>query len=178
MTHPPRTELPPIAIVVAMGKQTRVIGRDNKIIWHVPDDLKRFAAKTRGKPVIMGRKTFQSIVDMIGRPLPDRPNIVISRDPAYAYEGATTTNSLDEALDLAAAGHPDEIHIGGGAEIYSKILPRVDRLYVTFFDDDAPGDTYFPEFEHLFVELARHGRREHNGLKYEWVDYVSKTSCT
>jgi len=163
--------MPPIAIVVAMGKRTRVIGRDNQIIWHVPDDLKRFAAKTRGKPVIMGRKTFESIVDLIGRPLPDRPNIVVTRNPDYRHVGEATMNTLDAALALAASYAPDEIHIGGGEQIYKEILPHVDQLYVTLFDDDTPGDAYFPEFEHLFTEVERHGQREHKGLKYEWVDF-------
>lgn len=165
---------PPIVVVVAMGRNTRVIGRDNKLIWHVPEDLKRFAAKTRGHPVIMGRKTFESIVVLLGHPLPKRPNIVISRNKAYTYDGVRVVDSLKAALDHAARLDPEEIHIGGGEQIYRDVMPLVDRLYVTLFDDDAPGDAHFPEYESEFTETERHGVREHDGLRYEWVDYVRR----
>lgn len=124
-----------------------------------------------GHPVIMGRKTFESIVAMIGKPLPGRTNIVVTRDENYTHMGALVAHSLEEAMDQALAENPKEIHIGGGAEMYKLTLPYVDKLYLTLFDDDRAGDSAFPEYESEFKEVARHGIREHEGVKYEWVDF-------
>lgn len=164
----------PIAIVAGMGKRTRSIGKERGLIWTVPDDLRRFAKKTIGRPVIMGRKTFESIIALNGHPLLFRPNIVVSRNPEYKYHGILICNSLEEALDKAYSLKSDEIHIGGGSEIYEQIFPLVDRLYLTLFDDDLIGDTLFPDFKPDFREMKRHGLRDYYGLKYEWVDYVRK----
>lgn len=163
---------PSLAIVVAMGRRTRVIGRNNQLLWAVPDNLRRFSSQTRGKPVIMGRKTFQSIVEMIGRPLPSRPNIVVTRDPAFAHTGAHVTNTLEKAIRFARSYGSEEIHIGGGEEIYRQVFPLVNRLYVTLFNDDPPGDTFFPEYDAEFRECHRHEPREYKGLGYEWIDLV------
>jgi dihydrofolate reductase len=105
--------------------------------WRLPDDLKRFKAITLGKPVVMGRKTFESI----GKPLPGRTNIVISRQPDYQAEGCVTVRSLDEALSAADAR---EAMIIGGAEIYRQVLPRVDQIYLTRVHAEVPGDVQFP----------------------------------
>lgn len=164
----------PVVIVAGIGERTRAIGQDNQILFHVPDDLKRFKELSLGHPVIMGRKTFESIVAMIGKPLPGRVNIVVTRDQNYAYEGAEVAHALEEALELALASNPREIHIGGGAEMYKMALPYVDKLYLTLFDDDRAGDSFFPEYAGDFEEVARHGPRDHNGLKYEWVDFERK----
>lgn len=167
-------QTPPISIVVGMGRETRAIGKNGKLLWHVPDDLKRFKEKTLGKPVIMGRKTFESIVEILGTPLPNRPNIVVTRNTDYTYAGVTVADSLDAAIAAAQAYNPAEIHIGGGADLYAQALPLVTNLYVTEYHDDAEGDTYFPPFRDEFTAVARHGLREHNGITYEWVDYVRK----
>lgn len=161
----------PVVIVAGIGERTRAIGKDNQILFHVPDDLKRFKELSLGHPVIMGRKTFESIVAMIGKPLPGRVNIVVTRDQNYAHAGAQVAHSLEEALEFALESSPREIHIGGGAEMYKMALPYVDKLYLTLFDDDREGDSVFPEYENDFVEVARHGIRDHQGLKYEWVDF-------
>lgn len=161
----------PVVIVAGIGARTRAIGKDNQILFHVPDDLKRFKELSMGHPVIMGRKTFESIVALLGKPLPGRTNIVVTRDESYAHEGARVAHSLEKALEIAQEESPKEIHIGGGAEMYKMALPIVDKLYLTLFDDDREGDSFFPEYEGDFQEVNRHGERDHQGIKYEWVDF-------
>lgn len=163
-----------VVIVAGIGEKTRAVGKENRLLFHVPDDLKRFKELTIGKPIIMGRKTFESILGILGKPLPGRTNIIVTRDESYQYEGVKTAHSLEEAFELAASEQPEEIHIGGGAEIWKQALPYVDKLYLTMFKDDREGDSYFPEYENEFEEVARHGIREHEGLQYEWVDLERK----
>lgn len=131
-----------VALVVAMA-ENRVIGKDGGLPWHIPGDLKLFKQTTMGKPIIMGRKTWQSI----GHPLPGRTNIVITRDPAYKADGAQVTGSLEQALDVAADLGALEAMVIGGAEIYRLALPKADRLYVTRVALSPQGDAYFPEFD-------------------------------
>lgn len=164
----------PIVIVAGIGARTRAIGKDNQILFHVPDDLKRFKKLSMGHPVIMGRKTFESIVALLGKPLPGRTNIVVTRDRDYRHDGALAAHSLEEAFALASEEQPREIHIGGGAELYRQALPHVDKLYLTLFDDDREGDTHFPKYLDEFNEVTRHGIRTNGDLAYEWVDYVRK----
>lgn len=164
----------PIVIVAGIGARTRAIGKDNQLLFHVPDDLRRFKELTLGHPIILGRKTFESIVSMLGKPLPGRTNIVLTRDESYAPPGALVAHSLEEAFESAAKENPREIHIGGGEELYQMTLPYVDKLFLTLFDDDREGDSSFPEYENEFVEIYRHGIREHEGVKYEWVDFERK----
>ena len=164
----------PVAIVAGMSATTRAIGKENGLLWHIPDDMKRFKTLTLGKPVIMGRKTFESIVAILGKPLPGRTNIVITRNLEYFYPGAITATNLEEAFEIAALENPTEIHIGGGEEIYRQALPFVDRLYFTLFHDDTSGDAFFPEFEKDFVATTNHGTQNHEGLTYEWIEYVRK----
>lgn len=129
-----------ISFVVAMDRN-RLIGRDNGLPWHLPPDLKRFKALTLGKPVIMGRKTHESI----GRPLPGRRNIVISRDPSYRAQGCATATGLEQALALAAdAG---EIMIIGGTALFQSAFPLARRIYLTLIDAEFEGDAWFPEYD-------------------------------
>jgi dihydrofolate reductase len=121
----------------------RVIGRDGGMPWHIPADLRHFKAVTMGKPVIMGRKTFQSI----GRPLPGRTNIVVTRDGSFAPPGVTVVDSVDGALAVADAVASDEVMIIGGGEIYAGTLPLADRLYLTEIQMAPPGDVVFPEID-------------------------------
>lgn len=164
----------PIVIVAGMGKPSRTIGMQNGLLWHVPADMKRFKSLTLGHPVVMGRKTFESIIDILGKPLPGRTNIVVTRDKQYAYTGATIAHSLAEALKIAESENPAEIHIGGGSEIYKQIISMVGRLYITWFFDEKKGDVFFPEFENDFDIETEHPISEHEGLKYQWIDYVRK----
>ena len=129
-----------ISIIVALA-ENRVIGIENRLPWHLPGDMKWFRRHTLGKPVVMGRKTFESL----GRPLPERHNIVVTADAAYQAPGATVTHSIDEAM--AAAGDVPEVMILGGESFYRQMLPRADRLILTLVHADVPGDAWFPEFD-------------------------------
>ena len=160
---------PRISIIVSIGKNL-VIGRQDKLMWPIPDDLKRFKRLTMGHPVIMGRKTFESILQSLGKPLPGRTNIVITRDAAYAPEGAVIVHSLEEAIQKAGEIDKEEVFIGGGAQVYEQALPLTDRLYLTLIDDKKPGDAYLPPYEHLFTKMLAEESGEHNGLKYKWVN--------
>jgi len=126
-----------ISIIAAIGRNS-VIGRDGVLPWHLPADLRRFRELTTGHAVIMGRKTYESI----GRPLPDRVNIVITRQPGYGAEGVLSAGSLAMALEMSRG--EDEVFIAGGGEIYTQTLPLADRLYLTVLDADVNGDTLFP----------------------------------
>ncbi|MBI2612858.1 dihydrofolate reductase [Candidatus Kaiserbacteria bacterium] len=163
---------PIVAAVVAIGRN-RELGKDNKLLWKIPADVQRFRDLTRGHPLIMGRKTFESIVGYRGSPLPDRTNIVITRDPNWTYEGVIVAHSLDEALEKAKdAPGGDEIHIGGGAEIYKEALPQIDKLYLTLIDAEGEADTFFPPYEKEFTKKVFEEEHEWNGIKYKYVDLV------
>jgi dihydrofolate reductase len=129
-----------ISLVVAAARNN-VIGKGNALPWSLPADLKHFRDVTAGHTVIMGRKTFESI----GRPLPKRRNIVITRQSDYAPEGVEVANSLDEALTMAAA--EEEAFVIGGGQIFTEVLPRADRVYLTRVEQDVEGDAYFPALE-------------------------------
>ena len=164
----------PIVIVAAMSRKARAIGKDNALLWHVPADLKRFKSLTIGHPVIMGRKTVESIIEILGKPLPKRTNIVITRNRDYKHDGVIVVGSLDEGISKALEENPSEIHIGGGAEIYKEALPITDKLFLTFFEDEKEADTFFPEFEEHFVVSEEHEPQVHDGVRYQWVDYLKK----
>ena len=165
-----------VAIVAAMSKERRALGHDNSLLWHIPEDMRRFKTLTGSHPVVMGRKTFESIVAILGKPLPGRPNIVVTRNPDYTYPGVTIVSSLEAGLAVAETLDGEEIHIGGGAELYKQALPLVDTLYLTFIDDEPEADTFFPEFENEFSVVEEHEKRDHHGLSYQWVDYERKRS--
>ena len=128
-----------ISLIVAMS-ENRVIGRDNDLPWHLSDDLKRFKALTMGKPILMGRKTYFSI----GKPLPGRTNVVITRDRTLSIDGVTVVYGLDEAIEAAADEGAAECMIIGGAQIYDQSLALVDRIYLTEVHDTVDGDAFFP----------------------------------
>jgi len=160
---------PHISIVVAIDKN-RAIGHGNELLWHIPEDLKRFKALTLGHPIIMGRKTFESIIAYLKKPLPGRQNIVVTRDTNYTYEGVIVCHSLEEALEKAKELDQEEIHIGGGAQMYEAALPYVDRLYLTIVDAEKPADTYFPDYTKDFTKKTFEEGREYEGIKYKWVN--------
>jgi dihydrofolate reductase len=136
----------PIALIVAVASNG-VIGRDNTLPWRLPADLKHFKATTFGKPVVMGRKTFESL----GKPLPGRTNIVITRDESFSADGAVIVHSIDEALrvadEVATRDGAAEIMVIGGAQIYKEALPRARTLYYTKVELDVEGDAFFPELD-------------------------------
>jgi dihydrofolate reductase len=136
---------PRIALIWAMARN-RVIGRHNRLPWRLPVDMQHFRELTSGHPVLMGRKTFESL----GRPLPNRTNIVITSDRGYAPNGCLVAHSLDEAIAMAVPHVPPndpEIFVIGGAQLYAQMLPRADRLYVTLVETEVEGDAWFPEFD-------------------------------
>lgn len=126
---------------IVAASENNVIGKDNQLLWHLPDDLKHFKRTTKGHHVIAGRKTFESQ----GNPLPHRTNIIVTRNPDYRAEGCIVVNSLDRALELAQAD--DEPFIIGGEQIYRMALPLVERIYLTRVHAEFEGDTFFPELD-------------------------------
>ncbi|WP_321326646.1 type 3 dihydrofolate reductase [Thiomicrorhabdus sp.] len=158
-----------IAMIAAMANN-RVIGLDNDMPWHLPDDLKFFKAMTTGKPVIMGRKTFESIGS---KPLPNRENYVISRQMNFAANGAKLFSSLEGALaELADLGEAEEVIIMGGGQLYSKMLPQADKLYLTLIDADINGDTFFPDWtQFTWNEIAReqHAKDDRHAYAFDFV---------
>ncbi|OVZ61256.1 dihydrofolate reductase [Pigmentiphaga sp. NML080357] len=155
----------PLILIVAYASN-RVIGRDNALPWRLRGDLAHFKRTTLGHPIVMGRKTWESL----GRPLPGRQNIVVTRDPAYAAAGATVVHTLDEAL--AAAGQAEQIYVIGGAQIYAAALERADRIIATEVHADVPGDAYFPPLPAgQWRETAREPQPPEDGLAYDFVSY-------
>ena len=157
-----------ISMIAAMTVN-RVIGKDNEMPWHLPEDLKHFKASTMGKPIVMGRKTFESI----GRPLPGRHNIVITRQPDFSVEGITTVSSFESAK--IAAGDVEEIAVIGGGQLYKQLLPMADKLYLTLINIDVDGDTYFPEWDDgsWQQECCETGTSS-EGIEYSFINYVKK----
>ncbi len=143
-----------IAIIAALSATTRAIGKDNTLLWRIPDDLKRFKQLTLGHPVIMGRKTWESLSERF-RPLSGRTNIVVTRQAGHEAAGATVADSLENARAAAArAPGADEIFVIGGGELYAAALPFADRLYLTLVDDNATADTFFPPYEQDFKIIS------------------------
>jgi len=158
---------PIISLVAAMAKN-RVIGKDNQMPWHLPADLQHFKNVTMGKPIIMGRKTFESI----GRALPGRRNIVITSNPDFSAEGCDSASSFEQALALVAEA--EEVMVIGGGSLYQQTLPLADRLYLTFIALEVDGDTHFPQYRQLaLTETKRESFKadERNPFDYEFVDY-------
>ena len=154
-----------LSIIVAMSNN-RVIGRDNTMPWHLPADLRHFKHITLGKPILMGRKTYESI----GRPLPERHNIVITRDNSYTTPGCTVVHSIDAALQTAAGS--DEVMVIGGAEFYRQVLPQVDTIYLTQIHAELEGDTFFPVLDDANwreVERENFEADDNNPYAYSFV---------
>lgn len=144
------------------------MGFENDLIFNIPKDLKHFKDITMGHPVIMGKKTWQSIPEKF-RPLPGRVNIVVSRG-ADEFPGAEKAESVEEALEKAGS-HDTEIYIIGGAKIFELALPHIDELILTEIDGNKPSDAFFPAFEKDFIEAKKEGPFEHEDLKYWFVNY-------
>lgn len=155
-------------VVVVARARNGVIGIDNRLPWHLPEDLKHFKALTTGNAVIMGRKTWESLPPKF-RPLPGRLNIVVTRDRSYVADGATVAHSLPQAV--AAAGDSRAFVIGG-AEIYAQALPLATRLEITEVDADVAGDAFFPAPDAgVWREAAREAHASANGLRFAFVSY-------
>ena len=168
---------PAIALVAAMARN-RVIGGDNRMIWKLSSDLKRLRALTWGKPLIMGRKTFESV----GKPLPGRETIVVTRDPGFASAGVRVAHDVDAALALAEKVademKADAIMVLGGGEIYRQMIARADRLYLTEVDLAPVGDAHFPPIDPAYwreVSRERGVRTERDDAEFTYVDYVKRS---
>lgn len=158
---------PEVVIIAAVAESNRVIGDGYKLPWHIPEDLKRFKRLTRGHPLIMGRKTFESIIVQFGRPLPERRHLVLTSHPdEVEHPVAECFTSLEAALK--AVRHEDLVFIAGGATVYASTVAAVDRLELTIVEGEFHGNAFFPPWKHLVgpvYELA--SREEHDGFRYE-----------
>ena len=159
---------PNLSLIVAVA-QNGAIGKDNNLLWHISDDLKRFKALTTGHPVIMGRRTFESLPF---KPLPKRRNIVLTHDTEFACDGVEVVHSLEEIFD--AVRDEDEAFVMGGAAVYRLLLPFVQRLYITKVYQDFDADTFFPEVnpsEFQQVSVSPKQQDPASGLSYAFLDY-------
>ena len=161
-----------ISLIVAMDRN-RLIGNNNQLPWHLPADLAHFKQVTMGKPIIMGRKTYESI----GRPLPGRTNIVLTRDEGYRADGIVLSGSLQKALDCAASEGAEEVMIIGGSNIYEQALELSGRLYLTLVDAEFEGDAWFPEIDKekwLEISSEAHSADEKNPVDYRFMIFEKK----
>lgn len=158
-----------IALIAAMAAN-RVIGRDNALAWHLPEDLQHFKRMTLGHHLIMGRKTYESI----GRPLPGRTTVIVSRQPDYHVEGCLVAHSLDQAFALCAG--QDQVFVVGGAEIYSQALAHADLVYLTELSVPVEGDAYFPELDPLLWQLEQREPRQGPDFAFAFTTYRRRTA--
>jgi len=154
---------PRLSIIVAVDEK-RAIGKNNQLLWHIPEDMKHFKELTTGHAVVMGENTYRSI----GRPLPNRINIVLSLAPDFAPEGCFVVRSIEEALDIAEEHESEEIFIIGGASIYKQFLPLVDRLYLTQVAGVHEADTFFPEFDD-FTKIMSEEKQNNGQYTFSFV---------
>lgn len=166
-----------LSLIVAQSKN-RVIGNNNELPWRLPKDLQYFKRVTLGKPIIMGRKTYESI----GRPLPGRVNIVISSNASLVIAGVSVVPSLKQAIEKAQAScieqGVDEVMVMGGAQVYQQALPLVDRLYITQVDAVIEGDAFFPEVDYSCyrqVEVESHFADDNNPYNYQFITYDKRS---
>ncbi|MEI8103667.1 MAG: dihydrofolate reductase [Candidatus Moraniibacteriota bacterium] len=155
---------PRISIIAAIARENRAIGKDNQLLWSIPEDMKHFRELTSGHTVIMGQKTFESI----GRALPNRTNIILSLDENFFHEGAIVCHSIEEAVEKAREIKREEIFIIGGGMVYEQFLPLAERLYLTLVDGHFEGDVFFPEYGD-FTKLISRERKEDEKYEYEFV---------
>ncbi|MBI9099394.1 MAG: dihydrofolate reductase [Spirochaetaceae bacterium] len=153
-----------LSIIVAMGNN-RQIGKDNKLLWHISDDLKNFKKLTLGHHILMGRKTYESI----GRPLPGRTTIIMSRNPEYSARGCKVVSSFEEAATIAEAAGDNELFICGGEKIYKNLLAQTDRFYLSYVDYDGQADAFFPQFSIKDLKLIEEVRHEKTDKAPKWV---------
>ena len=158
---------PELVIIAAVGASNRVIGSGRELPWHIPEDLKRFKRLTKGHPILMGRRTFESILHQFGGPLPDRRNMVLTSgdNPWSDHAQVEVYPSVEDAL--ASASDEPRIFIGGGARVYEQFLPHADRMELTLVQGHFEGDTFFPPYEHLIGSLYHVADEEpHDGFRF------------
>lgn len=156
-----------IGIIVAVAGKKRVIGKKGALPWYIPAELKRFKEITMGHPIIMGRKTHESI----GRTLPGRTNIIITHDPNFQAEGCIVVHSLDEAIKQAQdKPGSEEIFIIGGGQIYQEAINTADKLYLTYINKEIEGDVFFPDYSEFKKTISESNWQEHEGIKYRFLE--------
>jgi dihydrofolate reductase len=155
-----------VAVIAAMARN-RVIGRGGQLPWRMPEDLRRFKAITMGHVLVMGRTTF----DSIGRALPGRRTIVVTRQPDWSFEGVEVAHSIDEALALAGGG---PVFVAGGGDIYRQTIDRAERLYLTLVDRDVAGDTFFPDFDGSRFHVVERESHPDGDLPFEFITMERK----
>lgn len=156
---------PEICIIAALSED-RIIGKDNKLPWRIPSDLKRFRELTVGHSIIMGRRTFESL----GRPLPERVNIVVTSNDSFIAQGCLRSKSLEEAISLAKR-EEERVFIIGGGQIYEQAISMADRLYLTVVKGEFTGDTFFPDYSEFSKKISEeHGQS--NGLEYTFLELI------
>lgn len=164
-----------ICSLIAAVAENGVIGKDNDLIWYIPEDLKYFKKTTSGKPVVMGRKTFESILGRIGKPLPGRHNIVITRQDGFNGHGAEVVGDVATGLFHGKQAAEGEFFILGGAQIYAETIDLCDRLYITEIHQDYEGDSFFPTIDKTIWKECRRTKQEGNPSKnipdYSFVIY-------
>jgi dihydrofolate reductase len=159
-----------ISMIVAMARN-RAIGKDNELLWHLPDDFKHFKQTTMGKPILMGRKTYESI----GKPLPGRENIVITRNENFIESGVTIVNSIEAALQ--ASKRYEEVMVIGGASFYEQMLPLAQRLYITVVQQTFAADAFFPEInldDWTIIEHSEHATDARHAYAFSFIKYQKK----
>lgn len=153
-----------VSAIAAITEKDRGIGKDNDLLWKIPADLKHFKEITFAHPIIMGRKNFESI----GRALPGRMNIIVTRDTEYRQENCVIAHSIEDAIARAKALDDEEVFIIGGGEIYRQALPFTDRLYLTLIHAEKPADVFFPEYSE-FAKIVSEEKGEHEGVSYTFL---------
>lgn len=159
---------PVISVICAIGKN-REIGKNNQLLWHIPEDFKHFKTVTSGHPIMMGQKTFESI----GRPLPNRTNIVITNDHNFFAEGCEVVYSIEEAIERAKEVDQKEIFFIGGGMIYKQAVPLADKIYLTIVEGEFEADTFFPEYAEFTKIVAQREGSDEN-FKYKFVELVKE----
>lgn len=155
---------PRISAIAAITAKDRGLGKDNDLIWRIPDDMKHFRELTSGHPIITGRKNLEAM----GRALPGRTNIVVTRDTGYAKEGCIIVHSVEDAIAEAKKIENEEIFIIGGGEIFTTALPYTDRLYLTLIYADKPADVFFPDYSE-FTKVIAEEKHEFEEIPYRYL---------
>lgn len=166
LTHSPAL-VPELVLIAAVAEENRVIGRDRDLPWHLPEDLERFKRLTTGHPLLVGRRTFESIVHQFGGPLPKRRMVVLTTEGSFDEypDEVEAYSSIDAAME--ALSNEEIVFVGGGESIYRQFLPEADRLELTLVEGDYEGDTYFPRFEHLVGDVFEATDVEaHDGFRF------------
>ena len=166
-----------ISLIAAVGAND-VIGADGDLPWHLPDDMKFFSRTTKGHHVLMGRKNFESIPDRF-RPLPGRPNLVVTRNPDYTYPDAQVVHSIEDGITLAAQAGEEELFIIGGGEIYRQTMDQADKLYITHVDAEPEGETHFPSIDQTEWDrtlVSHHEKDDVHNFSFTIYVYTRKES--